>query len=138
MSELIVRDAGPVRWISINRPASKNGLTVDLNQAIIDAVDEAARAITTRALVLTGEGGAFCSGLDFKWAASAGFDSLDDRLDKYFHGLIRAVRRCEKPIIALVDGAAAGFGCDLRNSRALEALGGEQAQRRGGEALARS
>ena len=116
MSELIVRDELGVRWISMNRPSSKNGLTVELNQAIIDALDAAQADPAVRCLVLTGEGGAFSSGLDLKMAAAeagVGIEETGARMDRYFHGLIRAVRRLEKPIIAFVDGAAAGFGCDL-------------------------
>jgi 2-(1,2-epoxy-1,2-dihydrophenyl)acetyl-CoA isomerase len=112
--ELIVRDAERVRWIALNRPRSKNGLTVELNARIIAALEEAAGAKETRVVVLTGEGGAFCSGLDLKSAqiTHAG-GNVAELMDRYFHGLIRAVRRIEKPVIALVDGAAAGFGCDL-------------------------
>lgn len=111
--ELIVRDDGRVRWISINRPATRNGLTLAVNRGLIEAVEQAAADPAIRALVLTGEGGAFSSGLDFKAAMTEGLSDLDTRLDNYFHGLIRALRRCEKPIVALVDGIAAGFGCDL-------------------------
>ena len=42
-----------------------------------------------------------------------GFDNAEEHMRKYFHGLIRAVRRVEKPVVALVDGAAVGYGCDL-------------------------
>jgi enoyl-CoA hydratase/carnithine racemase len=113
--ELIVRDADGVRWITLNRPRTKNGLTVPLNRSIIAALDEAAQRADVRTVVLTGEGGAFCSGLDLKEAALSAGDLGDvgENMDRWFHGLIRAIRRVEKPVIALVDGAAAGFGCDL-------------------------
>jgi enoyl-CoA hydratase/carnithine racemase len=42
-----------------------------------------------------------------------GMDNVEEHMRKYFHGLIRAVRRVEKPVVALVDGAAVGYGCDL-------------------------
>lgn len=113
--ELIISDADAVRRIAIHRPASRNGLTVELNQQIIDALDAAAADRSLRCVLLTGEGGAFCSGLDLKLAAASagGLDDAGERMDRYFHGLIRAVRRVEKPVVALVDGAAVGFGCDL-------------------------
>lgn len=112
--ELLVRDDGAVRWIALNRPATRNGLTIELNKALIAAF-EAAAAPSVRVVVLTGEGGAFSSGLDLKTAAAAMLEpaAIGENLEKYFHGLILAIRRLDKPVIALVDGPAAGFGCDL-------------------------
>jgi enoyl-CoA hydratase/carnithine racemase len=113
-SELIVRGEGSVRWISLNRPASRNGLTIPFNRAIMAALDDAAATASVRAVVLTGENGVFCSGLDLRSAGEGmNIDTAGETLDRYFHGLIRAVRSLDKPVIALVDGAAAGFGCDL-------------------------
>jgi enoyl-CoA hydratase/carnithine racemase len=115
MSDLEVTTEAGVRWIALNRPESKNGLTDELNGAIIDALDGAASDKAIRCVVVTGKGGCFCSGLDLKAAAgiAGSVDNLEEHMRKYFHGLIRAVRRVEKPVVALVDGAAAGFGCDL-------------------------
>lgn len=116
MSEVEVTSEAGVRWITLNRPESKNGLTDAVNGALIEAFDGAAADAAIRCVVLTGAGGNFCSGLDLKAMASGGlggFDNVEEHMRKYFHGLIRAVRRVEKPVVALVDGAAVGFGCDL-------------------------
>src|SRR5262249_45739083 len=91
----------------------RNALTVEINQAIIAAIEEGGAA---RVIVLAGAGGAFCSGLDLKEAMKSGPRppaDLERDLRTYFHGLILAVRRAPQPTIAAVDGAAAGFGCDL-------------------------
>jgi enoyl-CoA hydratase/carnithine racemase len=114
--EVRIRSEGAVRWIALHRPSSKNGLTVAVNRRLIAALDEAAADGAVRVVVLTGEGGSFCSGLDLKAAvgeAQGGAADLEERIDRVFHELIRALRRCPKPVVALVDGAAAGFGCDL-------------------------
>jgi enoyl-CoA hydratase/carnithine racemase len=111
--EVGITDADGVRWIELDRPASKNGLTIDVNRALIAAIEGAGEA---RAIVLTGAGGAFCSGLDLKDALRRGPrppDEMERDLRAHFHGLIRAVRDAPVPTIAVVDGAAAGFGCDL-------------------------
>lgn len=115
MSDLHVIDEGQVRWIALDRPESKNGLTDEVNGRIIDALDGAGADPGLRCVVLTGKGGNFCSGLDLKSAAQrpGGFDNAEAHMRKYFHGMIRAVRRVEKPVVALVDGAAVGYGCDL-------------------------
>ncbi|HKA91316.1 MAG TPA: enoyl-CoA hydratase-related protein [Haliangiales bacterium] len=109
-----VRDDGMVRWIILDRPQSKNGLTVEVNARIIDGLASAGDDI--RVVAIFGAGGAFCSGLDLKNAmATAGGAqaSAEDNMRRYFHGLIRAVRACPKPVVAVVDGAAVGYGCDL-------------------------
>jgi enoyl-CoA hydratase/carnithine racemase len=114
MKEVDVSDEGAVRWIALDRPQSKNGLTDEVNAQIIEALEGAQREKSLRCVVLTGRGGSFCSGLDLKAAASrGGLSDLEGHMRKYFHGMIRAVRAVEKPVVALVDGAAVGYGADL-------------------------
>jgi enoyl-CoA hydratase/carnithine racemase len=111
----IVDDAG-VRTITIDRPESKNGLTVEVNARIIEALRGAAASKDLRVVALAGAGGAFSSGLDLRTATLAGPSSTAEteaRMRRYFHGMIRAVRACPQPVVALVDGAAVGYGCDL-------------------------
>jgi enoyl-CoA hydratase/carnithine racemase len=117
MSEqLRIIDRDRVRWIELDRPESRNGLTLEINAAIIEALAGAEASDETRVIAIAGAGGHFCSGLDLKDAMRAGPaapDVLRDRMRTYFHGLIRAVRGTRKPTIAVVDGGAVGFGCDL-------------------------
>jgi enoyl-CoA hydratase/carnithine racemase len=112
---LRARDEGGVRWLVIDRPASKNSLTDALNAALIAALERAAHEPAVRTVVLTGAQGCFCSGLDLKAAAARPnwMDDAESMLRTYFHGLIRAVRAVPKPVIAFVDGPAVGYGCDL-------------------------
>ncbi len=114
-NDVTVTDDTAVRWISLDRPESKNGLTDEVNGQIIAALEGAQKEKSIRCVVLTGKGGNFCSGLDLKAAAAraGGFDSAEEHMRKYFHGMIRAVRAVEKPVVALVDGAAVGYGADL-------------------------
>jgi 2-(1,2-epoxy-1,2-dihydrophenyl)acetyl-CoA isomerase len=111
--EVHVTDDAGVRWIELDRPASRNGLTIEVNQAMIAAIQGATDA---RVIVLGGAGGCFCSGLDLKDAMRRGPRppaETERDLRAHFHGLVLAVRRAPQPTIAAVDGAAAGFGCDL-------------------------
>jgi len=115
--EVEVTSDGAARWIAIHRPSTRNGLTDEVNAALIEAFKAAGADPAVRCVVLTGKGGDFCSGLDLKAAAalvaSGAVADTDKHLRDYFHGLIRVIRAVDKPVIALVDGAAVGFGCDL-------------------------
>ncbi len=116
MAELNVTDRDGVRWIELCRPGSKNALTLELNKAIIDALREISGRPELRAAVVSGGGGDFCSGLDLRAAMQRGPRSpeqTESEVREYFHGLILAVRAVDVPVIAAIDGVAAGFGCDL-------------------------
>jgi len=107
-----VRDG--VRTIALDRPEVKNALTRPLAVALRDALVEAASAADTRVVILTGRGGSFCSGADLKEGLADPTVMADlDGAVGVFHDLVRAVVRCPKPVLALVDGPAVGFGCDL-------------------------
>jgi 2-(1,2-epoxy-1,2-dihydrophenyl)acetyl-CoA isomerase len=114
MTDLVLDDRDGVRTIMIDRPASRNALTTELCERIVAAVRTAPAEV--HAIVLTGANGAFCSGLDLKDAMQRGLapgPALEHGLREHFQGAIRALVESDRPTIALVDGAAAGFGCDL-------------------------
>lgn len=116
MSDILVIDRdGPVAVVTLNRPQSKNAL----NPALVDELGAALEAVgadeAVRAVVLTGAGGAFCSGADLKAGIMEDPDlmnHLEERMEA-FHRMIRAILRAPKPFVAAVDGPAVGFGCDL-------------------------
>ncbi len=112
-SPLLVERDGAVRVLVMNRPDMKNALDRELVLALGAALGDAAADESVRAVVLTGAGGAFCSGADLKSAMTGG-DAADlpARMDEY-HAMIRAIVHAPKPFIAAVDGAAVGFGADL-------------------------
>lgn len=116
---LLVVDHGAVREIAMNRPQTKNGLTDELFRGLREAFEAAAEAPSVRVVMLSGRGGAFCSGLDLKAAmgmvqeGAFGGEGLEERMRGLLHRLVRSMVDNPKPIIALVDGVAAGFGCDL-------------------------
>lgn len=119
---LLSRAEGAVRILSFNRPSTRNSLTPELAQALSEALDQARRDPSVRALVLTGEGGSFCSGIDLgglvgmlgKDARPEVLRSLSRRvLAGQLHPAVRALWNFPKPTVAAVEGAAAGFGLDL-------------------------
>lgn len=119
---LLSRREGQVLVLSFNRPQSRNALTPELADALSKAVDEAKHDDEIRALVLTGEGGSFCSGIDLSGLAGllaadpspSGRRALSKKvLAGQLHAAIRALWELPKPTVAAVEGAAAGFGLDL-------------------------
>jgi enoyl-CoA hydratase/carnithine racemase len=108
---LLVERAGPVATLTLNRPGTKNALNSELVAALGDATASVVADDAVRAVVLTGAGGAFCSGADLK-AGVGGGDDVGSRLED-MHAIVRAIVSAPKPFVAAVDGAAVGFGCDL-------------------------
>jgi 2-(1,2-epoxy-1,2-dihydrophenyl)acetyl-CoA isomerase len=115
MSEVVgVESVGAIRVLTIQRPQARNALTRPVLDGLRTALD-AASGDDARCVVLTGAGGHFCSGADLRQNLIDD-PNLGDHLEGYmdeFHGLVRAIVRCEKPTIAMMDGAAVGFGADL-------------------------
>lgn len=115
--DVLVSNAGTghTTVITLNRPEARNALTKPVLERITSALDEAAADATIRCVVITGAGGHFCAGADLRRTIADDpdfFDNLEPYMD-LFHGVIRAVVRCPKPVIAALDGAAVGFGADM-------------------------
>ena len=109
-----------VLTLTLNRPEVLNGLTGELIDAITAAVTAASTDDGVRAVVITGAGRAFCSGADLRAGFSEPDIDVGGYLDAHYHPMIRAIRSIEKPVIASVNGVAAGAGlslslaCDMR------------------------
>jgi len=112
---VLVEKTGRTVVICLNRPEARNSLTKPVVLRLAQAFDDASATADIRCVVLTGAGGHFCAGADLR-RTFAEDPNLMDHLDTYmdaFHTLVRSVVRCPKPTIAMMDGAAVGFGADL-------------------------
>ncbi|WP_328399295.1 enoyl-CoA hydratase-related protein [Streptomyces sp. NBC_00390] len=128
------RMEGAVSWITLNRPEAMNAVTWDQRERIIALLAEASSDPSVRAVVLTATGKGFCAGADLRGGPSAGSadaavsagsagsaGSARDRIAGDVSRMIRlgaqrliaAVLDCEKPVIAAVNGTAAGIGAHL-------------------------
>jgi enoyl-CoA hydratase len=128
MSELVLTDRPRpgVRVLSLNRPEQLNAMTAELCEALHAELRALGDDRSCRAVVVTGAGRAFCAGLDLHgYGAAPGNDGTDparDRLANQQHmsTLVLALRTLPQPVIAAVNGPAAGLGlaltlgCDIR------------------------
>jgi enoyl-CoA hydratase/carnithine racemase len=117
MSEevLIVERDGAVAIVTMNRPQTRNALNKQLHTELGAMLQKLGDDTSVRVIVLTGAGGAFCAGADLKSSfaeSPSGFSGIEVVIDQY-HAIIRAIVGAPKPVIAMVDGPAVGFGCDL-------------------------
>lgn len=107
--------ADGVRTITLDRAEKLNAVNSALAGALADALDDAARADEVRVVVITGAGRAFCAGLDISAPTEIPTATLAERLDPYawVGRWVQRVVACEKPVIAAVNGPAAGAGFGL-------------------------
>src|SRR5204863_3376812 len=118
MADVETRRDGTVLTVTLNRPDVLNAVNRAVHEGLWAAFKEAA-ADDVRAVVLTGAGRGFCVGQDLTEFREAAGD-IGDRLRGGYHKTILGIRRLEKPVIAAVNGAAAGAGlslacaCDIR------------------------
>jgi enoyl-CoA hydratase/carnithine racemase len=110
MSDILVQDDGPVRIVRMNRPDKKNALTLPMYEAMAEAIGEAANNRALRCLMIAGGPSAFCAGNDigdFMKMAQGG------ALGQPILNFLYALARCEKPIVAAVNGNAVGVGTTM-------------------------
>jgi enoyl-CoA hydratase/carnithine racemase len=116
MSDVVrVETVGATRLVTMNRPEARNALTRAVIAGVTTAFAEASGEAAVRCVVLAGEGGHFCAGADLRQNIMED-PQMMEHLEQYmddFHGLVKAVVRCTKPTVAMMDGAAVGFGADL-------------------------
>src|SRR5688500_4973755 len=125
------RPSDGVALLVLDNPDMRNAMSDEMTASWVAAIDDLAADPTVRAVVVTGEGSAFCSGGNTGWIASepdATVDYLRTRMIAFYRAWL-AIRSLEVPTIAAVNGAAIGAGlclalaCDIRYAAASARLG---------------
>jgi enoyl-CoA hydratase len=125
------RPAEGVALLRLDNPAMRNAMSDEMTASWVAAIDELADDTSVRAVVVTGEGSAFCSGGNTSWIASepdASVDHLRSRMLPFYRAWL-SIRRLEVPTIAAVNGHAIGAGlclalaCDIRYAASGAKLG---------------
>ncbi len=112
-NSLLLENKNGVATITLNRPDQYNAFNDEMSYEMQDVLKQVGKDAEIRVVVLTGAGKAFCSGQDLKAISGAKNRSLSDSLYKRYNPIIKAMRNMAKPIIAKVNGVAAGAGCSL-------------------------
>jgi 2-(1,2-epoxy-1,2-dihydrophenyl)acetyl-CoA isomerase len=116
MTELISQSDGAIHRLILNRPARRNALTPALARGLAREIEQIEETGEAQLILLSGAGGHFCAGLDLHWLDSLGdtpgIADLQRGLSDFQSSVI-AVVRCPIPVLAVVQGTAAGFGFDL-------------------------
>ena len=127
--QVLHRVEGGVAWITLNRPEAHNAITPDQRDRVIGLLDEASDDLAVRCVVLTANGKGFCTGADLRATRTPRVrpDGAPERtageiarmIREGAQKLITAVLDCDKPVIAAVNGTAAGIGAHLAFSADL-------------------
>ncbi len=104
---------GNVLKITLNRPDKFNSFNREMALALQDALDKAAIDKTVRAILLTGEGKAFCAGQDLTEAMDANGPGIERIVREHYNPIIEKIRAIEKPVVCAVNGVAAGAGANI-------------------------
>jgi enoyl-CoA hydratase/carnithine racemase len=112
---ILLERTGRVLTITNNDPATRNAIAPEFYVPMAEAVEQAATDDSLRAIVLTGAGDFFCSGGNLHGLKERSEASLEQRYSSVtkLHAMIEAMRACPKPIIAAIEGGAAGAGVPL-------------------------
>lgn len=113
MSFILSEQKGNVLILKLNRPDKFNSFNREMALQLIDALDKAANDKTVRAILITGEGKAFCAGQDLSEAIDPNGPGIKKIVDEHYNPIIIKIRTIEKPVIAAVNGVAAGAGANI-------------------------
>lgn len=99
--------------LTLNRPEVFNSFNQQMALSLQDALKAAAANDEVRAIVITGSGKAFCAGQDLAEATDPNGPKLQDIVKKHYNPIITLIREIEKPVLAAVNGVAAGAGANI-------------------------
>lgn len=110
---VLLKLSNGIATITLNRPDRLNALTEAMHGELAQAFDRIELDRAVRTVLLTGAGRGFCSGQDLNDRATVDQPDLGDTLDRLYNPLIRRMKALDRPIIAAVNGVAAGAGANL-------------------------
>lgn len=113
MSIVLTEDQNGVRYIKFNRPDKLNSFNKEMAQEVQRLLISSDEDKSIRCIVITGVGRAFCAGQDLEEAISEDGPELKSIVEEHYNPIIKLIRGIEKPILAMVNGVAAGAGANI-------------------------
>ncbi len=113
MGTVLLHKENGVGFITLNRPETYNSYNRDMALTLQRHLDECANDESVRCVYITGAGKGFCSGQDLSEAMSPSPEDFERMVREYYNATILRIRNMEKPVIAAVNGVAAGAGANL-------------------------
>jgi 2-(1,2-epoxy-1,2-dihydrophenyl)acetyl-CoA isomerase len=112
---ILVEKRDGYRIVTLNRPERLNAFNETMHEALRSAIDDAEADENCRALLITGAGRAFCTGQDLndRLAKPGETIVLGGTLEQHYNPLVRRLRKLPFPVVAAVNGVAAGAGCNI-------------------------
>jgi 2-(1,2-epoxy-1,2-dihydrophenyl)acetyl-CoA isomerase len=110
---ILTEQRDKVTKITLNRPDKFNSFNREMALQLQDALDKAARSPEVRAILLTGNGKAFCAGQDLAEAMDPNGPGIKKIVEEHYNPIIKKLRAIEKPVICAVNGVAAGAGANI-------------------------
>jgi len=104
---------GSVMKITLNRPDKFNSFNREMSLQLQDALKRAGDDAAIRAILLTGEGKAFCAGQDLTEAMDANGPGIERIVREHYNPIVQKIRTIEKPVVCAVNGVAAGAGANI-------------------------
>lgn len=113
MSSILFEVRGAVAFITLNRPEKFNSFNREMALLLQEKLDECAASAAIRCVYITGNGKAFCAGQDLAELTGDGAIGIDKILSEHYNPIVSRIRNLAKPVVAAVNGVAAGAGANI-------------------------
>jgi 2-(1,2-epoxy-1,2-dihydrophenyl)acetyl-CoA isomerase len=113
MSSILFEIKNNIAFVTLNRPEKFNSFNREMALSLQKVLDDCAADKNVRAILLTGNGKAFCAGQDLAELTGEHAIGIDKILSEHYNPIVARIRKIDKPVIAAVNGVAAGAGANI-------------------------